>query len=244
MPEQSAQQGQAAVQGSSPPSAGPAIPKGRASSRSTLASSRSSVLGVGIAGALVTVAAIAAGVMMMAGSAPAPVTTQVAAMSAPVAIAPSSTVAPVMVPAPVAPPPAVAPATNFAPPIAPVAAPPIAPPAPQFQPAPPLKGPGQCELGQMQTLSMDISATKRMEVGNVIRIFSGSYVSPPILVTRTAQTVTFPAPPGSNGFARIIVEQKTTGGWTFDEEVNGISTEVERQMDAHHDLIVLRWQHC
>jgi hypothetical protein len=88
---------------------------------------------------------------------------------------------------------------------------------------------------------MDISATKRMEVGNVIRIFSGSYVSPPIVVTRSVQTVTFPAPPGSNGSAQIIVEQRTTGGWTFEEEANGITTEVERQLDAHHDLIVLRW---
>jgi len=38
-----------------------------------------------------------------------------------------------------------------------------------------------------------------------------------------------------------MVEQKTIGGWTFEEEANGISTEVERNIDAHHDSILLRW---
>jgi hypothetical protein len=83
--------------------------------------------------------------------------------------------------------------------------------------------------------------SKPIEIGNVIRILSGSYVSPPIVVTRSSQTVTFPAPPGSSGSARIIVEQKTVGGWTFEEEANGITTEVERSIDPHRDLILLRW---
>jgi hypothetical protein len=197
------------------------------------------MLGVGVVGTMLTVAAIAAGVMMMTGSGSAPVTTQVAALSAPPAIPQTSTIAPAMVPAPVAPPQAIAP--PIAPPPLPLATPPLAQPAPPLQTAPPLRDPGQCAVGQLQQVAMDVSATKRMEVGNVIRIFSGSYVSPPIVVTRSVQTVTFPAPPGSNGSAQIIVEQKTTGGWTFEEEANGITTEVERQLDAHHDLIVLRW---
>ena len=201
------------------------------------------MIGVGIVGAMLTVAAVAAGVMMMTGSGSAPVTTQVAAISAPPAIAQAPAVAPVMVSPPVAPPQAVAPAINTAPlttfyPALPPS--PVAPPAP-VQPAPPLKAPGQCEIGQQQQLALDVSATKRMEVGNVIRIFSGSYVSQPILVTRDVQTVTFPAPPGSNGVAEIMVEQKTTGGWTFEDEANGIATEVERSIDAHHDLLLLRW---
>src|SRR5262245_32978053 len=83
MPERAAQQGHAAILGRCPLSSGPASPKARASSRSTLSSSKSSMLGVGVAGVLVTVAAVAAGVMMMTGSDPAPVTTQVAALSAP-----------------------------------------------------------------------------------------------------------------------------------------------------------------
>ena len=58
MPEQAAQQGYTAIQGR--PAFGPGIPKGRASSTSTLASSRSSMLGVGVVGAMLTVAAIAA----------------------------------------------------------------------------------------------------------------------------------------------------------------------------------------
>jgi hypothetical protein len=216
MSEQATQQGHTAIQGGSRPSVGPSIPRGRASSRLT-------IIGVGVAGALLT-AAVIASVAMMTGSASAPVNTQVATVSAPSTVAQTSAVAPALVPAPV-----VAPAFS-----------PVAAPAPT-RPAPPLNAPGQCQIGQLQQLALDISATKKMEVGNVIRILSGSYVSPPILVTRSSQTVTFPAPPGSNGSARIIVEQKTVGGWTFEEEANGITSEVERSIDSHRDLILLRW---
>ncbi len=217
-------QGQAAVQGSHRPSAGPRAPERRGSSK----------LVIGVAGALLTAAAISGAVMMM-DSNTAPVT-------APTVIAQTSTVAPaITAPAPVVTTQAVIP--NFAPP---VTAPPPAPqltfaPPPQPAPAPALNLPRQCELGQLQQLTMDVSATKRMEVGNVIVIHSGSYVSPPILITRSIQRVTFPAPPGSNGYARIFVEQKTTGGWTFQEEANGVAPDVERQVDSHHDIIALRW---
>jgi hypothetical protein len=226
MPEQAAQQSHAAMQGGSRPLAGPRIPEGRASSRSTI---------FGVAGALLTAAAIA-GVVMMTGSA-----------SPPSAVAPTSAVAPATVPAPFEPAQATALATNVAPALSPVAAPTPAPAisdSTQFAepaPAPPLNAPGQCKIGQVQQLALDVSATKPIEVGNVIRIQSGSYVSPPIVVTRSSQTVTFPAPPGSSGSARIIVEQKTVGGWTFEEEANGITTEVERSIDPHRDLILLRW---
>jgi hypothetical protein len=234
MPEQVAQQGYAAIQGDGRPSVRTSIPKGPASSRSPLTSSRSSIVGVGVAGALLTAAAIACAIMMT-GTAPAPATTQ-ATVSAPSAIAQTSAVAPAMVPAPLGPAQAVAPVIDVAPALSPVAALTPAQPAP-----PPLNAPGQCEIGQMQQLALDVSATQRSEVGNVIRIFSGSYVSPPIVVTRSTQTVTFPAPAGSNGSARIMVEQRTVGGWTFDEEANGITTEVEQDIDAHRQLISLRW---
>jgi hypothetical protein len=143
--------------------------------------------------------------------------------------------APPTVPAPVGPAQAVAPATNIAPALSPVA-----PPMPA-QPAPPLKAPGQCEIGQVQQLALNLSATERSEVGNVIRIHSGSYVSPPTVLTQSSQTVTFPAPPGSTDSARIIIEQKNTGGSTFDDDANGITTEVERRIDPHRDLLLLRW---
>jgi hypothetical protein len=72
MPEQAALQGRAAFQGGSRASAGPRVPEGRTSSRSTA---------VGVAGALLMAAAIA-GVVMMTGPG-----------SAPSAVAPTSAVA-------------------------------------------------------------------------------------------------------------------------------------------------------
>jgi hypothetical protein len=75
MPEQAAQQDRGAIQGGSRPSAGPNTDSSRGSSKSPL-------IGVGVAGALLTAAAIA-GVVMMSGSGSAPINTQVATVSAP-----------------------------------------------------------------------------------------------------------------------------------------------------------------
>jgi hypothetical protein len=211
--------GQAARQGYA---AGAGVSKGRA---------KSTIIGVGLA---LTVVALG-GVMMMAGPEPSPVATQVAAVSAPSVVAQTPAIAPAVVAAPVQPAQAVAPVINVAPPPALVAAPPPA------EPAPPLNAPRACQIGQVQQLAMDISATQRREVGNVLRIFSGSYVSPPIVVTSSIQTVTFPAPPGSNGSATVIVEQKTGGGWTFETESNGVTAEVDRDIDSHRQFILLRW---
>jgi hypothetical protein len=225
MPEQAAQQSHAAMQGRSRPSAGPKIPERRASSRSTI---------VGVAGALLT-AAVIAGVVMMTGSA-----------APPPAVAPTSAVAAATVPAPFESAQATALATNVAPALSPVAP----TPAPAISdstrfagpaPAPPLNIPGQCKIGQVQQLAINLSATLRKEIGNVIRIHSGSYVSPPIVLTQSIQTVTFPAPPGSTDSARIIIEQKTVGGSTFEDEANGITVEFESTIDAHHDYVLLRW---
>ena len=195
------------IQGGSRPSAGPRIPEGRASSSSK-------VLGVGVAGALITAAAIA-GVVMMMGSA-----------SPPSAVAPTSAVALATVPAPIEPAQATALATNVAP-----------------APAPPLNAPDQCEIGQRQQLSMTLFASRRSDIGNVIRIHSGPYVSPPIVLTRYSQTVTFPVPPGSRGWTRIIVEQsKANGGSTYaDDEDNGITIEHEGRIDPYRDVDLLRW---
>jgi hypothetical protein len=222
MPEQAAQQGHAAIRGDRRPTAGPRISEG--------ASSRSAV--VGIAGALLMVAAVA-GVVITGSASPPP------------AIAPTSAVAPATVSAALEPTQAAAPATDFAPTLSPIAAPAPAPQSfPRFAepaPAPPLNAPGQCEIGQVQQLALNLSATQRSEIGNIIRIHSGSYVSPPIVLTPSSQTVIFPAPPGSRDSARIIVEQETTGGSTFDDDANGITTEVERSIDPHRDLLLLRW---
>jgi hypothetical protein len=234
MPQQAAQQGHAAAQGGIRSTTGSRSSEGRTSSRSTI---------LGVAGAMLTAAAIAS--VLMTGSA-----------SPPSANAPTSAVAPATVSAALEPAQSAAPATDVAPAFSPVAAPapvtapiPAAPSFPQFAepaPAPPLNAPGQCEIGQMQQLALNLSATERSEVGNVIRIHSGSYVSPPIVLTRSSQTVTFPAPPGSRNSARIIIEQQYTGGSTFDDDANGITTEVERRIDAHRDLLLLRWttQRC
>jgi hypothetical protein len=211
MLEQAAQQGPAAIQGGRTPSAGPRIAEGRASSRSTA---------VGVAGALLVAAAIV-GVVMMTGPA-----------SPPSAVAPTSAVAPATVPTPFEPAQATdALATNLAPPHSPVVP----------TPAPPLNAPGQCKIGQVQQLAINLSATQQKEIGNVIRIHSGSYVSPPIVLTRSIQTVTFPAPPGSTDSARIIMEQSNTNGGTFDAEANGITVAFESSIDPHHDSVLLRW---
>jgi hypothetical protein len=211
MPEQAAQQGQAASQVGSRPSAGPRDSESRASSRSTV---------VGIAGALLMAAAIA-GTVMMTGPA-----------SPPSAVAPTSAVAPAAVPAPFGPAQATDPlVTNLAPPRSPVVP----------TPAPPLNAPGQCKIGQLQQLAINLSATQQKEIGNAIRIHSGSYVSPPIVLTRSIQTVTFPAPPGSTDSARIIMEQSNTHGGTFDAEANGITIQFEGTIDPHHDSVLLRW---
>jgi hypothetical protein len=244
MPEQAAQQGHAAMQGSSRSSAGPRIPENRASSRSK-------VIGVSVAGVLLTAAAIA-GVVMMTGSASAPVTTQVAAVSAPYAVAQTPAVAP----APVAPAQVIAPATNVAPALPPPLAAPAPAPAPAISdiaqffaglarpaPAPALNAPGQCEVGQMQQLAITLFASRRADIGNVIRIHAGSYVSPPIVLTRSSQTVTFPVPPGSRGWTRIIVEQsKANGGSTYeDDEANGITIEHEGRINPYQDVDLIRW---
>ena len=209
------------------------------------------MIGIGVAGVLLTAAAIGA-VVTMSGSASVPVT-QVAAVSAPAVVAPAPAVAPVAAPAFVAPvavaapvaPPVAAPVTTIAPAVAPVTAP---APAQSFaglagpaQTAPPLNVPGQCQIGQLQQLAINLSATKKSEVGNVIRVHSGSYVSPPIVLTRNAQTVTFPAPPGSSNSARIMIEQSTVGGSTFDDDANGITVVFDSNIDAHRDFVLLRW---
>jgi hypothetical protein len=233
MPEQAAQQGRAAIQGGSRPSAGPRIPESHASSRWK-------VIGFGVAGALPMVAAIA-GVVMMTGP-----------TSPPSAVAPTSAVAPAIVPAPFEPAQATdALATNLAPPHSPVVptpAPAVSDTTQSFarfaEPAPaPASNdvPGQCKIGQLQQLALNLSATQRKEIGNVIRIHSGSYVSPPIVLTPSIQTVTFPAPPGSTDSARIIMEQSNTNGGTFDAEANGITVEFEGSIDPHHDSVLLRW---
>lgn len=200
-------------------------------------SSKLPMIGVGIAGALLTAAAIGS-VALMSGSTSAPVGTQVAAVSAPAAIAPAPVAAPDYV-APVAAP--VAPAPVIAPVAAPAPVQAFAGLVPTPQTAPALNVPDQCQVGQRQLLSIDLSATKKGQYGNVLRVYAGSYVSPPIVLTRNAQTVTFPAPSGSNGVAHIIIEQKTTGGWTFEESSNGVTMETEYFPDDHHDAMLLRW---
>lgn len=244
MPEQAAQQGHAAIPGGSRPAAGTAIPNGRASSKS-------SSIGVGVAGLLLTAAAIA-GVVMMTGSGSTPVTTQASAVSAPYAVAQTSAIAP----APVAPPAQViAPATNFAPALPPVAGPAQAP-APSISdlaqlfsgfakpaPAPASTVPGQCQVGQMQQLSITLFADRRADIGNVIRIHSGSYVSPPISLTRDGQTLTFPAPPGSTNSARIIVEQsRANGGSAYDGSAdNGLTIDHLGRINPYQDIDLIRW---
>ena len=236
MPDQAVQQGHAALQGGGRASAGANIPKGRASSRS-------SVIGVSIAGALLTAAAIA-GVIMMTGSGSAPVTTQVAAVSAPQTAA----VAPAMVPAAVAPVQAVAPATNFAP-----ALPPVADPAttgniaqsiasvlgPTQTPKP--SASDQCRLGQPTQLALNVYASNSEEDGNRVRFIVGSYVSPVFTITRSPQIVTFPAPAGSRGSAQMFTEQRSAKGFTLDG-INGLENEfVSTSKDLLRSVVNLHW---
>jgi hypothetical protein len=214
MPEQAAQQGQSAAQGGARPPGGPGIPKGRASSKST-------IIGIGVVGTLLTAAAIA-GAIMMLGSASSPVATQVAAVSAPAIVAQAPAVAPVYVPAPVQPVPTVA-------------------PVPDVAPAPDLNAPGQCQVGQRQQLAITLYATQPNELGNVLRVHSGSYVSPPIVLTRTQQIVRFPAPPGATNSARIILEKSNSNlGSTFDD-VDGVTSEYAGEIDSLHYSVQLRW---
>jgi hypothetical protein len=218
MPEHAAPQGRAATEGGNRPSARP-IPDRRASSKST-------VIGVGVVGAVLT-AAMIAGTVLMTGSP----TTQVAMVSVPSAAAPPSVV-PVRPPAPVT----VAPAPDFVPLRPPVAAPPLA----LAIPAPAPNVPGQCRIGQLQQLTLGLSATLKKEFGNVIRIHSGSYVSEPIVLTKYIQTVTFPAPPGSTNSALIIVEQSKNTGSTF-HDTDGIAAEFNSTIDDHRDYLTLHW---
>ena len=62
-------------------------------------------------------------------------------------------------------------------------------------PAPALSAPTQCQIAP-QMLTVRVYAEKRSQIGNKIRIRSGSYVSPWIEETRDVKTLTFPAPPG------------------------------------------------
>jgi hypothetical protein len=239
MPGQAAQQGHPAIQGGSRPPAGPSIQESRASSRS--------VIGVGVAGALLTAAAIV-GVVMMTGSASAPVTTRVAGVSTPSAVVQPSAIAPAMVPAPVGPAQAIAPATNFAPALPPVAAPAtvgniaqsfasVLGPAQAPQPS----VSDQCQVEQPQQLAVQIYASNRGEVGNIVRFSVGSYVSPPIVVTRSPQIVTFPAPAGSRGSAQMMTEQRYPQGFTLDG-IDGTDSEFGPASADHMRAVVnLRW---
>lgn len=232
-----AQQGRAVIQGAPRSSAGTQRPT----------SSRSTIIGIGVVGTLLTAAAIA-GAIMMSGSPSTPVNTQVAAVSAPAA---AVVQAPATAAAPVAP--AYAPAPLVAP------APPSTPavpidldkmlsgflarqnPAPAAVPEP--SAPDQCAVGggQRQELAVAVYAKNASEVGNLVRIHAGAYVSPPISLTRARQIVRFPTPPGSPmGWARIVLEKSTLAGSTF-ADVDGITGEVERMMNDHFTSILLHW---
>jgi len=187
-----------------------------AASQPSGSSSRSTIIGVGIVGALLTALAVG-GVIMATGPAPTPV----ASTAAPVAaVAPASVIAPATVPAPVAAPaPAPAPAPATAGDIAQTLAR-VLGLAPTSQPS----ASDQCEVGQPQQLAVELSASNSREVGNVVRFSVGSYVSPPIVVTRSPQVVTFPAPPGSRGSAQMTTEQRYSRGFALDG-INGLDSE-------------------
>jgi hypothetical protein len=236
MPEQAAQQGHAALQGGGRPVAGPNIPKGRPSSRSN-------VIGVSVAGALLTAVAIA-GVVMMTGSGSAPVTTQVAAVSAPQMPA----VAPAMVPASIAPAQAIAPITNFVPALPPVADPAttgniaqsfasVLGPAQTPQPS----ASDQCGLRQSTQLALNVYASNSEEDGNRVRFIVGSYVSPVFTITRSPQIVTFPVPAGSRGSAQMVVEQQKARGATWDG-IDGLDLEFgPTSLDHLRTVVNLHW---
>jgi hypothetical protein len=228
---QTAQQGHAAIQSNNGASAGPRLPQNRGSSRSMI---------IGAAGVLITAAAIA-GVVTITGSGSDPVNTQVATVSFPAVVAQPS--APVVAPVPVAPPSAVtapAPAPSVTDIVQSFAR--LAPPAPAAAPA--LNDPRQCQIGQSPQLALNIHAGERSQIGNRIRIRSGSYVSPWIVVTPNMQTVTFPAPPGA-GWGRIFSEQTKTIGGDIDEGEGVDSLEKEREIGAYGDSWIVRWTpHC
>jgi hypothetical protein len=197
-----------------------------AASRPFRSSSRSTVIGVGIVGALLTALAVG-GVIMASGPAPTPV----ASAAAPVAaVAPASVIAPATVPAPVA---AQAPATAGD----------IAQTLARLGPAqtPQPRASGQCEVGQPQRLAVEISASTPGEVGNVVRFSVGSYVSPPIIVRRIPQVVAFPAPPGSRGTAQMMTEQSNSQGFTLDG-TNGLQSEFSAtSTDLLRSVVNLHW---
>lgn len=220
MPGAAAPEGQGTTQQISRSSARPI-----AASQSSRASSRSTIIGIGIVGAVLTALTVG-GVIMATGPAPAPV----APVAAPVAaVAP----APVMAPAPVAAPIVAAPA--------PLAAPAAPAPALALGPVqtPQPSASDQCELGQQ--LAVELSASNSREVGNVVRFTVGSYVSPPITVTRTPQVVTFPAPPGAKGSAQMVTEQRYNHGFTLDG-VNGLDSEFgATSKDLLRSVVNLHW---
>jgi hypothetical protein len=211
------------------------------------APSKSKILGIGVVGTLFTAAAIA-GVVMMPGSPSTPVNTQVAAVSAPaaaVAQAPATATTPVT--------PAYAPAPLVAP------APPSAPNVPveldkmlsgflaRQNPNPAAvtepTASDQCAVagGQRQELAVAVYAKNANEIGQLVRIHAGSYVSSPVSLTRAAQIVRFPTPPGSPmGSARILLETATLAGSTF-ADVEGITGEIERRINGRWTSIVLHW---
>jgi hypothetical protein len=152
--------------------------------------------------------------------------------AAPVAaVAPASVIAPATFPAPVAAPaPAQAPAPATA--LARVLGPAQTP-----QPS----ASDQCELGQPQQLAVELSASNSGEVGNVVRFSVGSYVSPPIIVTRSPQVVTFPAPPGSRGSAQLVTEQRNSRGFALDG-LNGLDSEFgATSKDLLRSVVNLHW---
>jgi len=202
-----------------------------AASQPSGSSSRSTIIGVGIVGALLTALAVG-GVIMATGPAPTPV----ASAAAPVAaVAPASVTAPATVPAPVAAPaPAQAPAAagDIAQTLARVLG-----PAQTSQPS----ASDQCEVGQPQQLAVELSASNSREVGNVVRFSVGSYVSPPIVVTRSPQVVTFPAPPGSRGSAQMATEQRYSRGFTLDG-IDGLDSEFGwTSGDLLRSVVNLHW---
>lgn len=198
-----------------------------AASQSSGSSSRSTIIGVGIVGALLTALAVG-GVIMATGPAPTPVASAAARVAA---VAPASVIAPATVPAPVA---AQAPATagDIAQTLARVLG-----PAQTSQPS----ASDQCEVGQPHQLAVELSASNSREVGNVVRFSVGSYVSPPIVVTRSPQVVTFPAPPGSRGSAQMVTEQRNPRGFTLDG-INGLESEFTATSgDLLRSVVNLHW---
>ncbi len=177
-------------------------------------SSRSTIIGVGVVGALLTALAVGA-VIMPTGPAPTPI----ASAAAPVAA---------VAPAPVA-----APATagDIAQGLARLG------PVPTPQPS----ASDQCEVARPQRLAVEIKASTPGEVGNVVRFSVGSYVSPPITVTRIPQVVAFPAPSGSRGTAQMITEQKNDQGFTLDG-TNGLAAEFgSTSKDFLRSVVNLHW---